>query len=281
VSDPAALVPTAKTVTLSPWIYGPEGPALDDFAESFHEASKLYPNVLDHRVRGMALLERRVEMRATAARSVKRYLHMPEIALPDGSLPPSDLGAAITGRRSTREFASASIGLDELAALLAAAYGPTGASAGEMQRLRAVPSAGALYPLELYIAATRVEELEPALYHFDPLRHVLERLRAVAHPEDLAPLTAFPQLFTDSAIVVFITGMFWRTRFKYGQRGYRFTLLEAGHVGQNLVLAATALELASVAVGGFFDCRIEALLGIDGVNEAPVYAVAVGRPELE
>jgi SagB-type dehydrogenase family enzyme len=73
--------------------------------------------------------------------------------------------------------------------------------------------------------------------------------------------------------------MFWRTRFKYGQRGYRFTLLEAGHVGQNLVLAATALGLGSVAVGGFFDCRVEELLSVDGVNESALYAVAVGPPE--
>jgi SagB-type dehydrogenase family enzyme len=218
-------------------------------------------------------------MRATAARSVKRYLQLPEIPLPEASLPPADLGATIARRRSTREFRAADLRIGELAALLAAAYGPTGAAEHTVQRLRTVPSGGALYPLELYVAATRVEALEPALYHFDPLRHVLERLRPADLPEELAPLTVYPQLFTQSAVVVFITGMFWRTRFKYGQRGYRFALLEAGHVGQNLVLAATALALGSVAVGGFFDCRIEELLGIDGVNESAVYAVAVGPPE--
>jgi SagB-type dehydrogenase family enzyme len=218
-------------------------------------------------------------MRATVARSVKRYLQLPVIPLPERSLPLADLGTVLASRRSTREFKAAEVDIGAVAALLAAAYGPTGAGEHSVQRFRTVPSGGALYPLELYVAATRVEALEPALYHFDPLRHVLERLRRAELPDELAPLTVYPQLFTQSALVVFVTGMFWRTRFKYGQRGYRFTLLEAGHVGQNLVLAATALGLGSVAVGGFFDCRVEELLSVDGVNESALYAVAVGPPE--
>jgi SagB-type dehydrogenase family enzyme len=72
--------------------------------------------------------------------------------------------------------------------------------------------------------------------------------------------------------------MFWRTRFKYGLRGYRFALLEAGHVVQNVLLACTALGLAAVPVGGFYDRPVDALLGADGVNESVVYAVSLGRP---
>ena len=71
--------------------------------------------------------------------------------------------------------------------------------------------------------------------------------------------------------------MFWRTRFKYGLRGYRFALIEAGHVAQNLLLTATALRLGSVPLGGLFDRRIDELLDLDGVNESVLYAVSVGR----
>jgi SagB-type dehydrogenase family enzyme len=70
--------------------------------------------------------------------------------------------------------------------------------------------------------------------------------------------------------------MFWRSRFKYGLRGYRFALLEAGHVVQNLVLAATALRLPTLPLGGWYDRRVDALVGADGLDEATVYVVLVG-----
>jgi SagB-type dehydrogenase family enzyme len=75
--------------------------------------------------------------------------------------------------------------------------------------------------------------------------------------------------------------MFWRSRFKYGQRGYRFTLLEAGHLVQNVVLMCAALDLAAVPIGGFYDRPVDMLLGADGVNESIVYAVCLGRPDAE
>ena len=72
-----------------------------------------------------------------------------------------------------------------------------------------------------------------------------------------------------------VTGVFWRSRFKYGPRGYRFTLLEAGHLVQNALLAATDLELAAMPVGGFHDVLLDRLVGANGLDEASLYAVAV------
>ncbi|HEX7582631.1 MAG TPA: nitroreductase family protein, partial [Gaiellaceae bacterium] len=80
----------------------------------------------------------------------------------------------------------------------------------------------------------------------------------------------------DATAVVFVTSVFWRTRFKYGLRGYRFALLEAGHVVQNVLLAAAALRVAALPLGGFYDARAEKLLGVDGVDESVVYAVVLG-----
>ena len=78
-------------------------------------------------------------------------------------------------------------------------------------------------------------------------------------------------------MLILVAGIFGRTRFKYGLRGYRFALLEAGHVAQNIVLAATALDVASVPLGAFFDRRTDEFLGLDGVNESALYTIAVGR----
>jgi len=141
---------------------------------------------------------------------------------------------------------------------------------------RAAPSGGALYPLELYAVCHRVEGLEVALYHYDPLLHGLELLGPLTGRAG-ADLTPYGEVLSDSAAVVAITAVFWRSRFKYGARAYRFTLTEAGHVAQNLLLAATALGLASVPVGGFYDRKVDDFIGVDGIFEGSLYLVPVGH----
>ena len=105
---------------------------------------------------------------------------------------------------------------------------------------------------------------------------------AAAYSQDhaVADLTAYPELLEPAAALLVVTAVFWRTRFKYALRGYRFALLEAGHVGQNVALASAALELAALPVGGVYDRRLEEVLGVDGVNESVVYLFALGRPEV-
>jgi SagB-type dehydrogenase family enzyme len=164
-----------------------------------------------------------------------------------------------------------------VATVLHAGYGVTATIDGTPQALRTVPSGGALYPLELYIVAHRVEGLDPALFHYDPLRHGLELLRPLGSPPWLE-LSPYAGPLAESAAVVAITAVFWRSRFKYGARAYRFALMEAGHVGQNLLLAAAALGLEAVPLGGFFDREVDGLLGVDGIYEASLYLVPLGYP---
>lgn len=260
-----------RTVPWAPWVYGEPDPA--DPAELFHEASKLSPASVDHRPRGLALLTRSPEVAASATRAVLRSRTRPAVHLPPPRLPPVPLDEALRRRRSARAFGPGQVSLPDVSSLLAAACGVT-ARPAEGPALRSVPSGGALYPLELYVLAARVEGLEPALHHFDPLRHVLERM-----PEGNpgGPLSPYREALDAAGLLVVVTGVFWRSRFKYGLRGYRFTLLEAGHVGQSLLLAAAALELAALPVGGFYDRRVERLLGVDGVNESALYAFALGK----
>jgi SagB-type dehydrogenase family enzyme len=272
--------PTERLPTLSVQrtIVGGEHVPLDDPTEAYHEAARLYPGIADPSVRGAALLEHSEEARASVARSVKRHRHAPRRNLPPADLGSATLAQALAARRSRRVYGTAPIALRELASMLHAAYGTNGSIAGTTQALRSTPSGGALYPLELYAACGRVEGLEPALYHYDPLDHALERLRPIAFAEELGPVTPYPQLLAESAAVVVATGVFWRSRFKYGARAYRFVLLEAGHLAQSLLLAAAALDLAVTPVGGFYDRLVDAFVDVDGIHEASVYLFPLGRP---
>lgn len=262
-----------QTVGYAGWVYGTE-PRDGDPAEELHEASRLDADVVDPAVVGGALLTRSRDLQASAVRSVRRRTGLQAVSLPHPAPLTMPLGEAVATRRSTRAYGAEQLSLAELAAMLHAAYGVTGSYGA--QRLRSAPSGGALYPLELYVAATSVRGLRRALYHYDPLRDVLERIRPLRRDE-LAGLTPYDELLVPAAAVTISSGVFWRSRFKYGVRGYRFALLEAGHAAHGYVLAATALGLAACPVGGFFDRRVDAFLGIDGLYEASLYLLPVGR----
>ena len=268
---------TEQSVTWAPWVFGEEGVALDDAAENFHEASRISRVALDHRSRGATLLEHSPELRLTVTRAAARRSHASTITLPAATLPRLPLHEVVAARRSQRRFRDRRMSLEALAALLQTGYGVTAGGPGGL-RLRAVPSGGALYPLDVYVAALAVRGLEERLHHFDPLRSCLEVLGRVRR-DRLEPITPYPELVAKASAVVFLTATFWRSRFKYGQRGYRFALLEAGHVAQNLLLAATALDLASVPLGGFFDRQVNDLLEVDGLHEAALYVIPVGHAD--
>ena len=204
------------------------------------------------------------------------YPQRPFLALPGPDLGRAQLADAVAARRSHRTYQASPLTLADLATLLHAGYGITGSVRGTPQALRSAPSGGLLYPLELYAACHRVDGLDLALYHYDPLRHGLELVRPLAAPVG-GELTPYGEALAESAAVVAVTGVFWRSRFKYGARAYRFTLIEAGHVAQNLLLAAAALHLAAVPVGGFYDRAVDAALGVDGIYEASLYLVPVGH----
>jgi len=253
-------------------------PSGSDPTEDYHEASRLYPGIFDPFVLGAARLEQNVELRVSASRSVKRHSHRPFVALPQGNLAAASLENAIAARRSRRTFGQGSLRLDELGGILRAAYGPTSSIEGTSQALRSIPSGGALYPLELYVACRRVDGTDSGVYHFDPLRHGLELLGPLADAA-FAELSPYEEVLGSCAACVLMTGMFWRSRFKYGARAYRFTLLEAGHAAQNLLLAVAALGLAAVPIGGFYDRRVDELLGIDSIFEASLYLIPIGTRE--
>src|SRR5438309_4043508 len=200
------------------------------------------------------------------------------IALPDGE---GGLLDILRRRESCRSFAPRMLPAAILGELLAGTYAlarvvtfPNGI---EMDA-RTVPSAGGLYPLELYLLLRRVEGIADGVYHYRVRDHALEPMAALPEREALsAALLAEPFLEHANAVVLFV-GVLDRTLHKYGARGYRYILLEAGHAAQNLCLLAAERGLSSLCAGGFMDARMNALLGFKQGREAVVYCVGAGYP---
>jgi SagB-type dehydrogenase family enzyme len=202
------------------------------------------------------------------------------------ALPPAEGGLLdlIGSRTSCRAYAPETMALEDLAQLLAGSYGMGRSfsfAEGLEMRARVAPSAGGLYPLELYLLLARVDGVADGLYHYDVLDHVLECVRTELDPGELVRALIAAPLVRNANAIVFMTAVFDRTLRKYGPRGYRFILLEAGHVAQNLCLLATERGLASLCVGGFVDSRVNRMLEVEPQVEAAVYCVAVGHPAAE
>jgi SagB-type dehydrogenase family enzyme len=169
--------------------------------------------------------------------------------------------------------------LDQAAALLAASYGAIAPArfSGQTPFLRrTVPSAGGLFPLELYTFTQRVQGLEDGLYHYDVIAHSLQQLRRGNLFPTLEPMFYTYPFMKDANLVVVMAAVFLRTQKKYGPRGYRYLLMEAGHVAQNLSLRAVELGIATLCMGGFVDSVLNELIGLKPKKEGVVYTVAAG-----
>lgn len=197
----------------------------------------------------------------------------PFTALPPHSKKTYDLLEAISKRASPETFKGDSISLEQLGTLLQLSYGEWEEKAGGR---RPVPSGGARYPIELYILAWNVTGLEAGVYHYNIQRHGLERyVWETFDKENIASLVSYDFVATGSALVI-MTGVFPRTTAKYGSRGYRYALLEAGHIGQNMYLLSGYTGIQVRALAGTHDTEIEKLLNVDGTYESLVYAIALG-----
>jgi SagB-type dehydrogenase family enzyme len=182
------------------------------------------------------------------------------------------LGEAVAGRRSTSPPGPAALTRAELSTVLALAYGATAVPGDPRGHRRPVPSGGAMYPLDVYVGLS-----DEGIYHYDPFRHVLEELRGPSAWSDLVAAGPAPEVVAHASVVLLLVACFARQSAKYGPRAYRFCYLEAGHVGQNVALTASALGLGCLPFGSLHDREVERLLDLDGVHESLVHAVLLGR----
>ena len=173
-------------------------------------------------------------------------------------------------RRSIRSYEDQDLTLDELAQLLWAAQGITGGGGK-----RTAPSAGSLYPLEIYAVVGEVAELEPGVYRYEPVGHELDKVKAGDLRAELAQAALGQMWIQRAPLVLVVVAHYERTAWKYGDRGTRYVHIEVGHVGQNIYLQAHALGLGTVMVGAFTDGQVRNLLGVEG---DPLAIMPVGRP---
>ena len=199
------------------------------------------------------------------------------IPLPTPSLSGSlSLEEALAGRRSVREYAGASLTIEQLSQLLWSAQGITERRYG----LRSAPSAGALYPLEVYVAAENVDDLPTGVYRYVPQQHGLQVVVDRSVREQLFRDALSQSAVADAPATLVIAAVFARTTPKYGERGRRYVYMEVGHAAENVYLQAAALGLGTVVIGAFDDGSVKRTLGMRG-DEEPLYLMPVGRPALQ
>jgi SagB-type dehydrogenase family enzyme len=182
---------------------------------------------------------------------------------------------ALKKRRSVRSFSSKPLSMDDLSFLLWASTGVQRSERG--YEFRTAPSAGALYPIETYLVVNSVEDLEKALYHYDIEAHALEEMKAGDFAEEMAHAALEQKMCINAQVVLVWTAVFERSKWKYAQRAYRYVYLEAGHMAQNLALAATGIGLGACQIGAFFDDEVNQILGVDGKKESAIYLSVIGH----
>lgn len=258
-------------------VYGGELPPVGDPSEDFFEASKLHRELIGWQAPGVQLLQRTPELYPVVRRAGRRYASRPGLALPSHPDIEATLPSVLLGRRSAEQFGASELPLEQLAGLLRLSYGvaPGTGDGHELPPLRPTPSAGALNPLDIFVASRRVTGLAAGLHHAD----LADQRLAQLHDVDLDALAAAsmqPDMARDSAAMIVVGASIWRSRVKYAQRALRFALMEAGHLVQNLLLVAEAYGLAARPIGGFCDDEVNEALGLQGVDEFALYLVLVG-----
>jgi SagB-type dehydrogenase family enzyme len=244
----------------------PPIPAGSDVGVIYHQWSK--PGVIDA-LGSVANWGQPVELYKAYPGTHVIALQEPRL---EGGLPAA---AAIATRRSTRSYSGQPMSLDELSRFLFLTSGISSDRFGNARRT--APSSGALYPIEVYPIVHNVDGLERGVYHYAYREHALDLIRAEDMRSRVVEQGLAQEFLGQCGAVLFVTMILQRMRPKYQDRSYRYGLLEAGHVGENGYLAATEMGLGACGVGAFMDDAMNEMIGVDGVEEAVVYMLAVGH----
>ena len=193
------------------------------------------------------------------------------------SLPDIGLRTAIDKRQSIRQYSTVPITREELSFLLWCTQGVKQVFPDSVS-IRTVPSAGARHALETYILVNRVKKLDPGLYRFLAIDHKLVQINRTADIAEHVTSACLGQYFVMECAAVFIwIAVISRMTWRYGERGYRYIFLDAGHVCQNLYLSAEALGCGVCAIGAFSDDELNSILKLDGEQQFVIYLATVGK----
>ncbi|MGH7801228.1 MAG: SagB/ThcOx family dehydrogenase [Thermodesulfobacteriota bacterium] len=267
-----------------------EEPTLPPISKSFHEFSKW------GYFRAPALTDEEL-IKLTYHDKYKRYDKVEKVLLPKGlKRINKSFSKVIKTRKSVRSYSGSPMDLSELSTILYLSRGVTGTTPLTKEGLKSynitstsqideslkfhknvIPSAGALYPIEVYLAILNVKGIEKGLYHYFPVGHILERIKLGDFREKLEKCFITKEMIQSANLVFLMTAVFNRNQVKYGERGYRYILFEAGHIAQNVYLSSNAMDIGAVALGGFNDDLLNDFLEIDGENESAIYTVVLGK----
>lgn len=187
-------------------------------------------------------------------------------------LKPKEKGAVsieetLNKRRSVRDYKKLPLSLEEISQLLWAA-------SGRNLYRRTAPSAGATYPLEIYLIAGEVDGIEAGVYHYSYSSHSLKIVKGQDIRKRLSQAALWQDMIEKAPASLIISAYYDRTTDRYGQRGIRYVHMEVGHVGQNISLQAIAINLGTVMIGAFDDKQVKEILGIE---EEPLYIIPIGK----
>jgi SagB-type dehydrogenase family enzyme len=197
----------------------------------------------------------------------QKVIKLPEPVL-EGAI---SVEKVLAARRSVRNYAALPLTLTELSQILWAAQGLSGPSG-----LRTAPSAGALYPLEIYIAAGNVNGLASGIYKYGYGGHVLLRTEEDDKRAELFDAALRQNSIKSAPVILIICAVYERMTAKYGQRGIRYTDMEAGHASQNVYLQAESLGLVTLAIGAFHDSKVKKIVNLVK-TEHPLYLMPIGK----
>ena len=178
---------------------------------------------------------------------------------------------ALRQRRSVRSYEDGPLDMTEISQILWSAQGITSA-----RGLRTAPSAGALYPLELYVIAGNVKNLPAAIYKYTPRDHALLEIVSGDKRSDLSRAALHQGAIRKAPAVILFCAVYERTTGKYGQRGIRYVHMEVGHAAQNACLQAIALGLNTAVIGAFRDSEVKMIANLPA-DEQPLYFVPIGH----
>lgn len=236
----------------------------NNIGEAFHELTKFHRNYMAPHV---ANEER--EPQYKEYQNVKQY----PLPAPSTKILTSAFEAMIH-RRSIRNYSKDDLKMHHLSKILWVAQGITAKVKGA--ELRAVGSAGALHPLEIYIIVNNVGDMPQGLYHYNVRAHALDLLIQDNFSLGIMNACLGQEFISESAAVIAWTGVFGRATWRYNQRAYRYAYLECGHAMQNASVACQAMDVGCCEIGAFYDDEINLMLGLDTANESVISLMSLG-----
>jgi SagB-type dehydrogenase family enzyme len=216
--------------------------------------------------------------------SIIPYINFPLIRLyPPRKNINTTLTHALTQRKTTYTIKNEKLTISEISDLLHYSYSINNEteSSSSRETYNTSPSAGGIHPIEIFfnIPNERTDEnsINHGIYYYNPKLNELRHIINQNCNKRIFDMFMQPELASNSSVQIFIVANFSETTIKYGDRGYKFAILEAGHIAQNFNLVATALGLASINIGGYYEDEINELLGFDGVMQSVVYSILIGK----